>query len=117
MVDLTGSSIFDTKMRHAGFESEIQIIRFNFFRLPLSSIEQILDFMISQLDSPWGPLWMNEIQLIKKTVEHIQAFSMTKLIPQAEKIKMALNDRLPLTFKEKQLWIETRPTYGYTTEW
>lgn len=115
--EFTQNSYFDSKMRHPQFETEIQIIRYNFFRLPLSSIEEILDFMTSQLETRWGSLWMNEIQLIRMTVEHIQAQSQPKLLQKANEIEAAIRKRLPLKFSPAQRSFDARPSYNYHTEW
>lgn len=115
--EFTQNSYFDSKMRHPRFEAEIQIIRYNFFRMPLSSIEEILDFMTSQLETRWGSLWMNEIQLIKMTVEHIQAQANSNLLPQANAIENAIKKRLPLKFSPPYRNFDSRPPYNYRTEW
>lgn len=115
--ELTQSSSFDSKMRNPRFEAEIQIIRYNFFRLPLNSVEETLDFMTSQLETSWGSLWMNEIQLIKMTVEHIQTQRHSTLLTQANQIEAAIKKRLPFKFSPRNRSFDSRPSYNYRTEW
>jgi hypothetical protein len=114
---ITQSTVYFSRLRHVEFESELKLIRYNFFRLPLSSIEIILDFLVSQLESSWGQVWMNEIRLIGLTAQHLQQNLNSKLLERAKEIEAAIQMRLPLTFHSDRTWFDHHPQYGYRTDW